>query len=91
MLDVLTGIPSRDLFIPYFMDETVTYDSWYALVALLVLEAYMVVRTGGAKYDHVNHLAGLAAGVVFGRILRPKEESKPILHAEYTASITAKE
>jgi membrane associated rhomboid family serine protease len=73
------------------MDETATYDSWYALVALLVLEAYMVVRTGGAKYDHVNHLAGLVAGVLFGRILRPKDESKSTSHAEYTVSITAKE
>lgn len=35
----------------------------------------MFVRTKGARYDHVSHVAGLAAGVVYGRVLRPKEQT----------------
>jgi membrane associated rhomboid family serine protease len=77
----------RELYIP-FLGEKISYDSWYAIATLLVLELFMFWRTGGAKYDHINHIAGLATGMFYGRMLRPEDNSKTIEpRVEYKAQV----
>jgi rhomboid-like protein len=57
---------TRDLSVPG-MSERLTYNSWYGVGAMVVL---LAVETRRKNVDHVVHIAGFAAGVMIGWLLR---------------------